>query len=400
MLIYSYKLEKYILEHFFPKILLVPNSYVIKGSFRRKIPYITDIDIVNKVYPSINKTNIYSKIIELIERAYSDNDIIVVQITCGTDDRFKVTNANNDEIERIRQLLTTEEQMELDKIIKEYANDNEKKTFFINELIWPLYKLRWTPYQVLNNSMELRGSHRVSFEEIVATSPTILIQYYLKIGTHLLGVDVVIQYADIVQEKKVYEDAANYYLKLSNYKKEYYYMLFPLKNYFKNEKSGTFTELEDIIEKKMGLYKQLMVRIDAYRILYITNNLNMQIAKNIIVNLIRDVSKLPNFESNIITKMQEILDGPIGSLRSSDVPHPNEHSSSGDFQSKIENWYVLLGSLYDEINGAASLAAKKYFYDYLNMIPEPQRKNYCLEFASEVRHAVKNKVVQYMGMFF
>jgi len=394
MLIYSYKLEKYILEHFFPKILLIPNSYIIKGSFRRKIPYITDIDVINKVYPSVNKSNIYQKIIELLERAYSDNDIIVVQITCGTDERFKVTNANNDEIERIRNLLTDEERTELDKIIKEYANDNEKKTFFINELVWPLYKLRWTPYQVLNNSMELRGSHRVSFEEIINISSTILIQYYLKIGTHLLGVDVVIQYVKIEHEKKVYEDAAKYYLKLSNYKKEYYYMLFPLKNYFKNDKTNTHIELEDIIEKKMGLYKQLMVRIDAYRILYMTDNLTMQIAKNIIINLIRDISKLSNFESNVVTKMQKVLDSPLNSKSQKDISDDENNIS------KFENWYVLLGPLYDEINNAASLAAKKYFYDYLNKIPEPQRKNYCLEFASNVKHAVEKKVVQYMGMFF
>jgi len=382
MLIYSYKLEKYILCHFFPKILLDPNSYIIKGSFKRKIPYITDIDVVNKVYPKITKSNIYPKIIELINRVYGDNDIIIVQITCGTDDRFKVTTADEIEVKRIRDLLNGDEQIELDRILMEYQSDPEKKVFYLNELIWPLYKLRWTPYQLLNNSMELRGDHRISFEEVVENASSILIQYYLKIGTNLLGIDVVIQYEDITDSKQAYEAAAKYYLKLSNYKKEYYYMLFPLKNYFKSNQNEVYSELEDVIEKKMGLYKQLMVRIDAYRILYITNNLDLNTAKNIILNLIRDVSKLPNCNcENIISKLQDISN------------HPNPRH-------KMDQWNVLLGTLYDQINNAASIAAKQYFYNYLNMIPEPQRKEYYLDFASSVRHAIEKQMVKYMEVFF
>jgi hypothetical protein len=381
MLIYSYKLEKYILCHFFPKILLNPNSYIIKGSFKRKIPYITDIDVVNKVCPEITKSNIYPKIVELINRVCGDNDIIIVQITCGTDDRFKVTTADDIEVKRIRDLLNGDEQTELDRILKEYAMDPEKKVFYLNELIWPLYKLRWTPYQLSNNSMELRGDHRVSFEEVAEGASSILIQYYLKIGPNLLGVDVVIQYEDVIDSKQAYEAAAKYYLKLSNYKKEYYYMLFPLKNYFKSNQNEVYSELEDVIEKKMGLYKQLMVRIDAYRILYITNNLDLNTAKNIILNLIRDVPKLPNFNSNIITKLQDISN------------HPNPRF-------KLEQWNVLLGTLYDQINNAASIAAKQYFYNYLNMIPEPQRKEYYLDFASSVRHVIEKQMVKYMEVFF
>src|SRR5277367_3613824 len=102
MLIYSYKLEKYIMGKFFHKILLLPNSYVIKGSFRRKIPYITDIDIVNKVYPVINRGTIYQRLIDLVNVVHQDDDIIMVQITCGTDGRFKVTDANPKEISQIK----------------------------------------------------------------------------------------------------------------------------------------------------------------------------------------------------------------------------------------------------------------------------------------------------------
>lgn len=388
MLIYSYKLEKYILCHFFPKILLLPDSYVIKGSFRRKIPYITDIDVVNKVFPTITRSNIYSKLINLMERAYADNDIIIVQITCGVDERFRITDGNDDEIKKIKNLLDDDEKLELDKIVEKYSDDVNKKVFFINEFIWPLYKLRWTPYQILNNSMDLRASHRVSFEEVIQSSSSILVQYYLKIGTNLLGVDVVIQYDEIPSERKAYEEAAKYYLKLSNYKKEYYYMLFPLKNYFKPNKKDIYNELEDIIEKKMGLYKQLMVRIDAYRMLYVTGNLDINLAKNIIVNLIKDVAKLPNFYSNVISKIQDVS-------MDNDLPNKTDNSP----QHKMDQWNVLLGPLYDHINNAASIAAKEYFYNYLNMIPESKRDDYYLKFASNVQHAMVNKMVRYMEIF-
>jgi hypothetical protein len=383
MLIYSYKLEKYILSHFFPKILLIPDSYVIKGSFRRKVPYVTDVDVVNKVFHKYNKSNIYTNLIHLIETAYSDNDIIVVQITCGIDERFKIINADDEEINRIKKLLSSEEILELDKIIEENKEDNEKKKFFINELIWPLYKLRWTPYEVLNNSIELRGDHSISFEETVENNTTILIQYYLKIGTNLLGVDVVIQYEEIKEEKKIYAEAAKYYLKLSNYKKEYYYMLFPLKNYFRTNKNDIYTELDDIIEKKMGLYKQLMVRIDSYRMLYLTNNLDYNMGKNIVVNLINDIPKLLDFNTNILEKIKQVL----------------VKGDTNDNESKLEQWNILLESLYSQINDAASQMAKKYFYSYLDKIPENKKKEYYIDFVAEAQRKMFSEMSKYMTLF-
>jgi hypothetical protein len=47
------------------KILLIPEKYIIKGSFRIKIPYVTNIDVIREVYPEINENNIYEKILLL-----------------------------------------------------------------------------------------------------------------------------------------------------------------------------------------------------------------------------------------------------------------------------------------------------------------------------------------------
>jgi hypothetical protein len=379
MLIYSYKLEKYIINRFFRKILLLPNSYVIKGSFRRKVPYITDIDIVNKVYPIINKSTIYQRLIELINIIHQDDDIILVQITCGTDGRFKVTDANPTEVSQIKNLLTPSEVIEFDKILDKYKDNVDQKVFFINELIWPLYKLRWSSYQVLNNSMELRGDRRVSFEEMLENNSTLLLQYYLKINTELVGIDVAVYY-EPYQDKVSYEDAAKYYLRLSNYNKEYYYMLFPLKTYFRIHDDKTNYELNNLIEKQMGLYKQLMVRIDAYRILYITNNLDIETAKNIIINLIKDVPKLPDFKTNVLSKMQDVAEN-----------NPPEV--------KKEQWYLLVNVLYDQINLEASRVSKDHFFHYLNLVPKENQKNYYIEVAKYLK-SNPNDLSWYLDKFY
>lgn len=366
MLIYSYNLEKYILNRFFNKLLLLPNSYTIKGSFRRKIPYVTDIDIVNKIYPTIDKSSIYKKLIDLIDVVQRDDDIILVQITCGIDERFKITDASEDEINNIKKLLKPDEIIEVNKILEKHKDNTEKKIFFLNELIWPLYKLRWSPYQVLNNSMELRGNVRISFEETVEMNAILLLQYYIKIKNELVGVDVAVYY-EPYKDTVSYEEAAKYYLKLSNYNKEYYYMLFPLKNYFKIHDNKTASELNDLIEKQMGLYKQLMVRIDAYRILYVTNNLSIETAKNIIINLLRDVPKLREFTTNILSKMRDVAEN-----------NPPEV--------KKEQWYILVNILYDQINNEASRIAKNHFDRYFNMIPNDQKNTYRMELANYLKN--------------
>src|SRR5437762_1886822 len=110
MLIYTYKLEKYIKNKIFRTILLAPDKYTIKGSFRRKIPYVTDIDVVNEVYPEINRTNIYLHLKKLVENVLSQKDrIILAYAKCGVDERFKLKNGTDEEIYWIKPLLTPEE---------------------------------------------------------------------------------------------------------------------------------------------------------------------------------------------------------------------------------------------------------------------------------------------------
>lgn len=357
MLIYSYKLDKYVRCILFPKLLLIPNKYNMKGSFRRKIPYVTDIDLVSNIYPEIDETNIYEKLVNLICQLKNEPTIILVYITCGTDNRFKIETGSEMELEKIKSLLNDNEASQFDFILKKYSNNFDKKIFFINEMIWDHYKLRWTPNEVLQNKKILPGDIIIKFTDIIKNNTTVLMQYFVKIESYPIGIDVVFNYKQ-VDLMASYQKAAEYQFKLANYSKEYYYMLFPFRYYFKGNQS-LVNELDDLIEKKLGLYKQLMVRIDTYSILYNSNNLDIRIAKDIIISIIKDVNQLPDFDSTTIDQIRKVA-----------INNSPEY--------KMQEWASLLIILYDEIDNAVNIVAKDYFFKYLELIPKNIRNKYYL----------------------
>lgn len=360
MLIFTYKLEKWIKLNLLPKLLIKPGTYMIKGSFRRRIPYITDIDIVNNVYPEINGSNIYQELIKLISRLKTPEyaGIILVYVTCGVDNRFRIDTGSDEELAEIKNLLEDKDAQEFELVQYKYADDFDKKIFFISEIIWKYYKLRWTSSEVLSNSKKLRGGLVVKLTDEINKNSSLLLQYYAKISSYPVGIDIVINY-EPVDMKNAYEAAASYQLKLANYSKEYYYMLFPFKHCFRDDPQIS-QELEDLIEKKFGLYKQLMVRIDSYHTLYITNNLDYKTAAVVVSTIMKDIINLDNFSSNIPKKSKQI---------------ENENISSDE---KMQQWDTLLSVLYGEINASANAAAKEYFFKYLAMVPEDVRNKYCL----------------------
>ena len=360
MLIYTYKLDSYIKKKILPQLLLLSGRYSIKGSFKRKVPYITDIDVVNTVHDQINNNNIYDELQKLIKRLQDNNlKIILLCITCGNDERFNIKFGNDEEMEKIFPLLEDKEISNLKLIMQKYSHDTSKRLFYINEFIWNFYKIRWTVENIMENKIILRGGLEVKFTDIIKDNSHLLLQYYIMIGSHPLGIDISVVYKKI-NLKSVYLHAADYLLKLSNYSKEYYFMLFPLKYYFKKNKKIE-NELENIIEKKFGLYKQLLVRIDSYHTLYISKKLEIYIAKSIIINIINDLKHLPNFSSNVINKIKEV------SINNSPCV-------------KMEKWDILLNILYDELNLKVNMLSKKIFFKYLDLVPENEKNKFLLQY--------------------
>lgn len=361
MLIFTYRLEKYIKNNILPKILLVPNNYIIKGSFRRRIPYVTDVDIVNTVHPDINRSNIYEHIMKLIYSLLSNKNLPIklIYVTCGTDDRFKIQTGSDMELKKIKLLLSEDEISTLNSIIEKYPDDTDRKLFYINELIWPFYKLRWSIKQIMDNEFILKDGKKISFKETVENNDSLLLQYFVMIKSYPVGIDVIIQYEE-KDNIEAYTMAADYNLKLANYSREFYFMIFPFKYYFRDNKKISL-ELEDLIEKKLGLYKQLLVRIDGYHLLYKTNNLNIKIATDIVNSIMNDTQKLPNFESNVISKIKEI-------------------ATNNPPDIKMNKWDLLLEILYDEIIASVNIIAKEYFYKYLELVPENIKKKFYIKF--------------------
>ncbi|BCS83342.1 Chain A [Cotonvirus japonicus] len=372
MLIFTYKLERYIKNKIIPKILITsdPKNYQIKGSFRRRIPYITDIDIVNNVYPEYNSDNIYEKLRDLITNLSNYPKIKLIYVTCGYDERFRLTDNLDSFFKNIKSLLTPQEILEIQTVIDTHPTNIEKQAFFINEIIWDLYKIRWTPQEVLENSKILRGGIKINFEETIKNNSSFLLQYYVKIEIYPIGFDVLVNYekVDLISS---YNNAAFYQLKLANYSREYYYMLFPFRYYFK--KNPTIVkQLEFIIENKFGIYKQLMVRIETYQSLYKSNNLDIETAKSIIISIIHDVMKLKDFQTNTIQQIQNV-------------------AMDNTPEIKMHEWNILLGKLYTEINDNVNSRAKKYFFKYLNLIPKSERCQFYLKNCNESKISSNNQ---------
>ncbi|AYV85456.1 MAG: hypothetical protein Satyrvirus17_16 [Satyrvirus sp.] len=230
MLLFTPRLRKYIENRIFPKILIVPDKYYFEGDFKNEDPYITDIDVINDMYPEINKNNIYENISKLINELGSLTNIILVYIRLG--DHF------------------------LDP-----KNIPKKKIL------------------MLENSV-------------------LVFKYIIKIESYLVQVNVVANYG----YKKV----------LTQKQKEKY-------------SNGS---------KKLGLYKQLLCRIDTYKLLYSSGKLNIKMATDIMATIVHDVEKLPfMIKTDVVDMVREIA-----------------MDNSPD--NKIQGWYVLLDDLQNDINGS------------------------------------------------
>jgi hypothetical protein len=254
-------------------LLLDPKSYKIKGNFKRKIPYVTDVVAENYVYPKINKTNIFNNLIQLIKKIEGENDIILVNVR-GGEYNNKNGSTNNKEIGKNNDFC-----LNSNITIKKFSDPNVYKKIA----------------NVIDNNL------------------VIILQYYVKIDSHPLNIDVIIDY--------------------QNSKKNTQYMLY--------QKVTDQTNISSYIEKKFGLYNQLMARIETYQMLYYTDNLDINMATTIVVGLIKDLKYLPDFHSNTIDKIKKIAEN-----NSSDI--------------KMKYWNVMLIILYDNISAYLGIALKKY----------------------------------------
>lgn len=360
MLIYSKKLKQHIIKNFINKVLINRKQYYIKGSFNRKIPYVTDIDIVNVIYPQINDKNIYEQVISLIKRLSLDDSIIVCYINFGYDNRFILSDCSNNQLNSIRLLLNDDEKDNFNKIVDKYTNDYDKMKFFLTEFLKPLYKLKWTIEEVLSNQKQLRNNVLVTFTELIILNIYIIFKFFFKIKTHVVGSDLVVQYKK--QQKNIYSDAFNYYVQFSNYNNEYFWMLYLFRQYFQHKNKTLYSKLYNFTEIKCGMYKQMLITIETYQILHKYYKLTIDLAKILVTDLISSCHKLIDFYNLNSFLINKIVDT----------------STNSNALTKINTWYFLLDSMYDKISNYMNKISEKQFYYYLNKIEPSDRQKFYL----------------------
>lgn len=347
MIIYSHKLANYINHKIIQQILLGP-KYEIKGSFRRKATYITDIDVINTVYPNINSSNIYDKLVAIINKLKSNPNIIIGQITCGTDDRFKLEEYDIEKINKIINLINLDDKTKIESIMINNNIDNQEKLFNINEIIWSNYKPRWTIDEIFANKKILSDNSTIAFTDQLNNNSSLLIEYYVYLYGIPIGIDIFVKYAEC-DEYKVYASAGEYYMKLSHYKKEYYYMLFPLRLYFRDKKQIPIqTEINNIIEQTYGLYKQLLTFIQTYNHLSNLKLLTYDAARSIVKYVIYHVPKLKDVSEKSLSIIKN-----INLKLDSDA---------------MNTWKNDLSVCYDSIESDLHLSAKPIYEKYLLMV--------------------------------
>jgi hypothetical protein len=333
----------------------LPDEYVIKGSFSRKAPYVTDVDIVSDISGKIDEDKIYTKLLELIKKFSFDNDgdTLLVRITCGYDEKFYLKTGDQNEMDAIKKLLTPSEVDRFDAIMMKYHDDETKMIFYLNQMMWEWYRLRWSPHEIRDNEKILKGGDKITFTETFQKNKIFILQYFIRVGSYPIGFDVIIYYKEF-DVANMYKIAAIRDQLEANYNKEYFCMLYVVRYYFRKDRT-TWHAINDLIEKKYGIYKQFCSRIKTYTRLYETKYLTFKTAIIIVNGIMNDIHYLSDLDTNIIDKIKMVSDDKTDKI------------------TKMNNWYTLLKILGEEIFYMLNVQAKDTFYEYFNKIPQQDR---------------------------
>ncbi len=318
MLIFTHSLKSHIKKNVLPILLMNSDKYIIKGSFKDKIPYVTNIIVENFVFPEIDKTNIYDNLFELIIRIKKHKKIILANIICGIDERFEIKSGTDDEFERIKKFIDQKDIDNFEALLQMYHHDKNKKIFYANKLLKKYQEMYWQPelgfHRVLDGIVKINENNaQKNFIDVLHNNSIVILQYYINIGSYPLNITLIINYGT---------------LKNADHRKHCLM-------------SQNLDKVNRDIEKKFGLHRQIMARIESYSVLYYTGNLDIGMATTIIVGLIKDLHKIPDFDCGIIEKIKKVA-----------INNPPDI--------KMSSWNTILAVLYENIDTYLNITIKKY----------------------------------------
>ena len=371
MIIYEKSLANYVEKLIIPNLLLANCGYNLKGTFKRKAPYVTDIDIFARMcLEKVNDGNIYELVTKKID--YLSNtkfkffELIVAYVTCGNDNRFSIGDEYTKDIERIIDLVDDNDKIKINNILEKYSNDQRALIYHVRDVIWDkYYKLRWTVEEIKNNEKDVAGNIQVTLTDILKENSMINTKYYVTIKNDVVGFDVLTPYKRFKPSPTLQRDLTEFYVNQSNYSNEVYYMLFPLRRYFFDKDEKLYKKIDDIIEKDYGIYKQIMVNIDSYHDMYCLKILTTSFAVKLYLSIMGAIGTIINdgFRSETYDKLKEIP--------------PNRETVSTD----IHKWARLFAFLYRDIDIYLNKHVCGVYNKFLLKVPENDRPNVYLKYA-------------------
>jgi hypothetical protein len=362
MLLYSHKFEAYVNEHIIPNILLSKSdNYEIKGSYIKKAQYITDIDIVINAYPRLNRDTIYDDIIEFINRI-KKNNFIFNNAKCGYNENIKINDCSNEELNKIKSNLTNLNELDkVNKIIEKYGNDKYLMCALLSKQL--NHKYKWTEENIMNSE---------DFKTVLKNNNNIIISIVHMIDNFPLGIDVVISYTT----ESINDVYANYFknaIIMAKFNKEYYFMMFFMRRFFKGE---MLNELNDIIQNKFGLDKQLLVVCEMYETIFTSNNMTSKISSDIVSYIVENIETIATDEIRETIKL---------------IGHATDNKILNYLIFEIKNY------VYHNVNNKA----RKLYYKYYNLLPNNCKYKFAIDNKTFVNNIdnMQSRITETNGIF-
>jgi len=238
-------------------------KFRITSTHKRLMKYVTDIDIVQvlpKYFSTLTNEEYGIKMQKIIKYylkniVTSQKDLIFVHLISGEDDRLRITNKDD-----LGKLFETKQidLVDMDRFLKMSIDD-------VNSALTSYRKLRWTFKEIMNNS-KFVNTREFKLSDTLSVKRKFVLVFAIFYGNYVYNYDIVcVDNSEKV--KDLYED---YFLPMIRKVNDERYPFFILRMVGKIigyvdpklviEEKPIAQEIENIIEVKLGAYKQMMVR--------------------------------------------------------------------------------------------------------------------------------------------
>jgi hypothetical protein len=358
MLLYSEDLFKYVDKTIVPMIVFSGSTgsinYFYVGTFRKRFPYISDIDITNVITCQQNQT-MQTRSARLMELVTLDNkNVLFNYLSCGYDTRYVITDPQQDLVRlRDQNLISSKDVDELNSILSAQLT-LDGQTTGMQYYLTKYSTLRWTKKEIQNGFKKSFDGLVIVFSEVLAANYTAILHFFIIYRNYYIPADLALVCDNkLMDVNRIIPDVYKY----MKYNKEYYFMLKGMKKFFsgKNE----YGEISRIIEYKYGIYKQLLIQISHLSYLIEDALISVRIQSRILTTIIADIRKY--------TKIGDA----ISDVNELSLLNPNK---PGDSTRIVQ----LLNKLYGVINQKMNTLTKDSYYKYLAKLPEVDKKMFVI----------------------